>query len=62
MNFELQKDEIDKLDDWKKAIKKIHGEYGLYEYRFTPNGIGIEIAVYSHLSKTTIDLTDVNKW
>ena len=62
MVFELDKEQEEKLEEWKKAIKLIYDEFGLYEYKFTPNGIGVSIKVYSLLAKTEIDLTDVNKW
>ena len=62
MNFELDKDQIKKLDEWKAKIKDLHGEYGLYKYCFEPNGIGDGVTVYSLLAKISIDLTDVDKW
>ena len=62
MKFELDKSEKEKLTKWQEAIKEIYGEYGAYTYKFTPNGIGCEIAVYSHLADKEIDLTDVSKW
>ena len=46
----------------KKQIKKVFGEYGKYDYIFTPTGIGDVVKVYSHLAKTTLDLTEVENW
>ena len=60
--FYLDKDEEKKLTEWQDKIKDIFGEYGLYDYIFTPTGIGDGIRVRSHLSKTELDLTDVDKW
>ncbi len=62
MKFELDEEELTKLKEWQDAIKKVFGEYGRYTYSFTPNGIGVEIEVYSDLAKTTLDLTNVDKW
>ncbi len=62
MKFDLDESEQKKLKEWQADIKKIFGEYGLYTYSFTPYGIGCGIEVYSHLSKTKLDLTDVSKW
>jgi hypothetical protein len=62
MNFELNEKQIQELKEWKEAIKKVFGEYGEYEYIFSPNGIGCGVEVYSHLSKTSLDLTDIDSW
>jgi hypothetical protein len=62
MKFELSEKQIQELKDWKEAIKKVYGEYGLYEYIFSPNGIGCGVEVFSHLSKTSLDLTDIDSW
>jgi hypothetical protein len=53
---------MDRLEKWQKTIKKKFGEYGHYEYRFTPTGIGCGIEVYSHSLKKSLDLSDVEKW
>jgi len=34
----------------------------MYEYKFTPTGIGCCVEIYSKLSKKTLDLSDVEKW
>jgi hypothetical protein len=62
MKFDLSEEQITKLEEWKKAIKVIYGEYGLFTYSFTPNGIGTEVEVYSNLAKTSLDLTEIDKW
>lgn len=62
MNFALTKEEVIRLESWKKAIKEIYGEYGDFQYRFRPNGIGVEVTVWSYRANTEIDLTDVSKW
>ena len=62
MKFDLSEEQITKLEEWKKAIKIVHGEYGLFTYSFSPNGIGMEVEVYSHAAKATLDLTELDKW
>jgi len=60
--FTLDEDQVKKLEEWQEHIRAIYGEYGHYEYRFSSSGIGQMVEVYSQLTKTTIDLTDVDKW
>jgi hypothetical protein len=60
--FKLDDDQVKKLEEWQEHIKAIYGEYGQYEYKFTSNGIGQIVEVYSELANTTLDLTDVEKW
>ena len=60
--FTLDEDQVKKLEEWKEHIKIIYGKYGDYEYRFTSNGIGQIVNVYSELANTTLDLTNVDKW
>lgn len=62
MKFDLSEEQITKLDEWKKAIKIVYGEYGLFTYSFTPNGIGTSLEVFSDIAKTSIDLTEIDKW
>ena len=62
MRFELDEDELKKLNRWKEGIKIVYGEYGDFEFRFRPNEIGVHIIVWSDLAKTSLDLTDVSKW
>lgn len=62
MKFELYEEQIVKLKEWKDAIKLIYGEYGKFVYSFTPTGIGNIVEVYSELAKTTLDLTEEDKW
>jgi len=62
MKFELDKSQEDQLQRWQDAIKIVHHEYGIYEYKFIPNGIGYSIIVYSEIADEEIDLTDVTKW
>jgi hypothetical protein len=60
--FTLDDDQVKKLEEWQEHIKAIYGKYGNYEYRFTSDGIGQMVEVYSELADTTLDLTDVDKW
>ncbi len=62
MKFELYDDQLVKLNEWKEAIKVVFGEYGLFTYKFTPNGIGVGVNVYSQLADISIDLTEIDKW
>lgn len=60
--FTLDEDQVKKLEEWQSHIKAIYGQYGDYEYKFTSNGIGQIVEVYSGLADVTLDLTDVDKW
>lgn len=60
--FTLDEDQVKKLEEWQSHIKAIYGSYGNYEYRFSSNGIGQIVTVYSELADFTLDLTDVEKW
>jgi len=62
MSFTIEPDQVKKLKKWQEHIKAIYGEYGDYEYRFTSNGIGQIVIVYSELAKVELDLTDVSTW
>ncbi len=62
MKFEINDEELDKLNKWKENIKAIYDKYGGYDYTFTPTGIGTMIVVTSHLTKTTICLSNVDNW
>jgi hypothetical protein len=62
MKFELDEAQMVKLKEWQEKIKDLFGEYGLYTYSFTPTGIGDGVEVYSHLTKTKLDLTDIDTW
>jgi hypothetical protein len=62
MKFELDEDQVKKLNIWKEAIKVVFGECGHFEYTFAPNGIGCVVSVYSTLAQQDLDLSDVEKW
>ena len=62
ITVELNDKEQTKFDEWKSHIKAIYGEYGLFTWKVTPTGIGSEISVYSHKTKTELDLTDIESW
>lgn len=65
-NYEIHEVLSDKqqemFDEWKSHIKALYGEYGLFTWKITPTGIGSGLEVYSHFTKTTLDLTDVDSW
>jgi hypothetical protein len=60
--FELNEKEETEIKEWQDAIKKVYGEYGLFDFTFTPNGIGTGIRVYSHAAKVEKDFTDIDSW
>lgn len=62
MKFELTDAQMVKLKEWQEKIKDLFGEYGNYTYSFTPTGIGDGVEVWSDLTKTKLDLTDVDTW
>jgi hypothetical protein len=62
MEFSLNEKELAALKEWQEKIKDLFGEYGLYTYKFMPTGIGTAITVYSHNTKTELDLTDLDSW
>jgi hypothetical protein len=58
INEELSEKQQKMYDEWLSHIKAIYGEYGLFTWKITPNGIGSGIVVYSHKTRTELDLTD----
>lgn len=62
MKFELNEKQKAELKIWQDKIKDLFGEYGLYDFIFTPNGIGDGVRVRSHLTNTELDLTDIDSW
>ena len=62
INVELNDKQQKMYDEWLSHIKAIYGEYGLFTWKITPNGIGSDISVYSHNTKTELVLTDVDSW
>lgn len=49
-------------DEWISHIKAIYGEYGSFTWKITPTGIGNGVVVYSHLTETELDITDMTSW
>lgn len=49
-------------DEWISHIKAIYGEYGSFTWKITPTGIGNGVVVYSHLTETELDITDMVSW
>lgn len=60
--FNINQIEQEKIDKFKEQTKKHYGEYGLYEYIFTPTGVGTMIEVKSLKSGIKIDVTDYESW
>jgi hypothetical protein len=61
-SFDLNEKEQEAANKFQKAIREIYGEYGKFKYIFTPTGIGYGIDIYSDLSDTHKDITDVSNW
>lgn len=62
MEFNLTSEQVSKLKEWQEKIKDLFGEYGTYDYIFTPLGIGSIVKVRSHLTNTILELTDETTW
>lgn len=62
MKFELSTYQKLKLQEWQLDIMTRYGSAGQYTFKFTPTGIGDVVEVYSHLDRTTLDLTNFNDW
>lgn len=62
LDFELNDKQQKEYEEWIGHIKAIYGQCGLLTWKCTPNGIGMGISVFSHLTKTELDLTDVDSW
>lgn len=60
--FTLTQEQYNKLDKWKSAIKTVFGEYGLYTYSFTEDGIGISVHVKCNLCDAVLDLTQYGEF
>ena len=61
-NFYLNEVEEKRLEKWQKKIKKKHGKYGSFTFKFTPTGIGNGISVHSDLENKEKDITDYDSW
>lgn len=62
LTFTLDEGQVNKLEEWQEHIKAVFGRYGNYEYRFSSNGIGQIVSVYSDLADIELNLTDVDSW
>lgn len=56
--FRMSLEQEKALEKWKEKIKELHGEYGHFDYTFSPFEGTTWIKVYSHLTKTALNLTD----
>ncbi len=61
-DFYLNEVEAKRLEKWQKKIKKKHGKYDSFTFKFTPTGIGDNITVYNDLVKKEKDITDYDSW
>jgi hypothetical protein len=62
MSFQISDKQKKEIKEWQDKIKEIFGEYGLYDYIFTPYGMGTGLVVRSHLTKTELDVTHEEDW
>jgi hypothetical protein len=62
ISYTLNDEQQREYEEWIGHIKALYGEYGLFTWKLTPNGIGMGISVFSHLAKIELDLTDVDSW
>ncbi len=62
LGFHLDDQQLQELWDWQEKIKECYGQFGQYDYKFTPTGIGTAIVVYSHISGWSIDLSHEENW
>lgn len=60
--FKLTERQEAELKEWQEKINDLFGEYGHYDYIFTPVGMGIGVKVKSHLTKTIIDISHEEDW
>lgn len=57
--FQLDVEQLNALNEWKKANSKKHGEYhGQYTYRFTPSKLGTMVVVECNISNEKLNLTN----
>lgn len=63
MKFELTKEQLEKLAEWKKTLKKRPKTAigGAFTYKFTQTSIGL-IAVVEYFDGSKIDLTDYDNF
>lgn len=62
MKFELNSNQCDQLKKWQLDIMEKYGQYGEFEYIFTPTGLGYIIKVRSVLSGKTLNLSNESLW
>jgi hypothetical protein len=62
MEFKLSEKQQEELKVWQGRIKDLYDQYGTYDYIFTPFGMGTGVKVFSHLTKTVLDLTHEENW
>lgn len=62
IEIELNEKQQAQFDEWKGHIKALYGEYGIFTWKITSYGVGSEIRVYSHNTKTELDLSDIDSW
>lgn len=62
LKFELSEGQHKRFKEWMQEIREKHGNYGEFEFRFTPTGIGVGLEIYSHNEKKALDFTEYETW
>lgn len=61
--FVLNEVEEQRAEQFKEAVKEVYGEYGKFQYIFSPgSGIGYGVEIHSEKANTTKDITDYESW
>lgn len=60
--FDLTEKQDKEIKEWKEHIKALFGDYGKFEYTFTPTEIGDVLSVFSHTANISKDFTDIDSW
>lgn len=61
MTFQINENELQKVEEIKKALTLLFNNYSL-EYRFFTSAIGITIKVYCSQIDKEFDITDYDSW
>ncbi|UAM97285.1 hypothetical protein K8354_13275 [Polaribacter litorisediminis] len=69
MKFELNKDEVMKIIQWKKALPEIPDEFldvfgkdFQFTFKFRPTGLGVVKIVQRDYDGAELNLTDYSNW
>jgi hypothetical protein len=60
--FGLTTKQEEDINVWKERIKALFGEYGKFDYTFTPTELGDVLTVFSYTANIKKDFTDIESW